>query len=80
MTANQRRLEKKRKQKEMFDSQYDMKDDSEFYDNWKLEMEQQAKVSVRGVDSMSTILLVFRRYFAALYVMMMHWIEILIHF
>lgn len=45
MTADERRAEKKRKLKEMFDTQYDMKGDTEFYDNWKEELEQQAKVS-----------------------------------
>ena len=44
MTAYERRLEKKKKLKEMFDSQYDMKGDSEFYDSWKAELEEQAKV------------------------------------
>lgn len=45
MTANERRMEKKRQLKEAFDSQYDMKGDSEFYDTWKAELEEQAKVT-----------------------------------
>ncbi|KAJ8313478.1 hypothetical protein KUTeg_008971, partial [Tegillarca granosa] len=45
MTATERRNEKKRKMKEMFDSEYDMKGDTEFYDAWKLEAEQQAKLN-----------------------------------
>ncbi|XP_053392079.1 ribosome biogenesis protein BMS1 homolog [Mercenaria mercenaria] len=45
MTAEERRVEKKRKLKEMFDTQYDMKGDTEFYDNWKEELEQQAKMN-----------------------------------
>ena len=49
MTANERRMEKKRQLKEMFDSQYDMKGDSEFYDTWKAELEEQAKVKLRAV-------------------------------
>lgn len=44
MTAQERREEKKRKLKEAFNAQYDLKDDSEFYDTWKAETEQQAKV------------------------------------
>ena len=44
MTADERRNEKKRKLKDMFDTQYDMKGDTEFYDNWKAELEVQAKV------------------------------------
>ena len=46
MTADERRAEKKRKLKEMFDTQYDMKGDTEFYDNWKEELDQQAKVGI----------------------------------
>ncbi|XP_060567637.1 ribosome biogenesis protein BMS1 homolog [Ruditapes philippinarum] len=45
MTAEERRAEKKRKLKEMFDTQYDMKGDTEFYDNWKEELDQQAKMN-----------------------------------
>ena len=44
MTANERRLEKKRKLKEAFDTLYDQKGD-EFYDTWKAELEIQAKVT-----------------------------------
>lgn len=43
-TALERRMEKKKKLKEMFDNEYDMKGDNEFYDNWKLQNEEQAKV------------------------------------
>ena len=50
MTAEERRqarLEKKRKRKEEFDARYDIKTDGddEFYQAWKAEMEEQAKVS-----------------------------------
>lgn len=44
MTSEEKRAEKKRKLKAMFDSTYDMKGDTEFYDNWKEEAVQQAKV------------------------------------
>jgi len=44
MTPNERRTEKKRKQKEMFDSQYDNKGDTLFYDTWKAQAEEQARV------------------------------------
>ena len=37
-------MEKKRRLKEMFDQEYDVKGDSEFYDSWKSENEQQAQV------------------------------------
>lgn len=43
-TAMERRMEKKKKLKELFDNEYDMKGDNEFYDNWKLANEEQAKV------------------------------------
>lgn len=42
----ERRMEKKKKLKELFDNEYDMKGDNEFYDNWKLANEEQAKVHV----------------------------------
>lgn len=45
MTADERRAAKKRKLKDMFDTQYDMKGDSEFYDTWKEETEQQARMN-----------------------------------
>ncbi|KAL5018103.1 hypothetical protein ScPMuIL_003825 [Solemya velum] len=45
MTAMERREEKKRKLKETFDKEYDLKDDAEFYENWKSEAEQQAKMN-----------------------------------
>ena len=48
MTANERRIEKKRKLKEAFDTLYDQKGD-EFYDTWKSELEEQAKVSLHWV-------------------------------
>ena len=49
MTAEERRqdrLEKKRKTKEEFDARYDIKTDGDddFYQAWKAEMEEQAKV------------------------------------
>ena len=49
MTAEERRqdrLEKKRKRKEEFDARYDIKTDGDddFYQAWKAEMEEQAKV------------------------------------
>lgn len=40
----ERRMEKKKKLKELFDNEYDKKGDNEFYDNWKLANEEQAKV------------------------------------
>lgn len=60
MTADERRAEKKRKLKEMFDTQYDMKGDTEFYDNWKEELEQQAKVRnscfvIKGIDGLAAL-------------------------
>ncbi|XP_052262735.1 ribosome biogenesis protein BMS1 homolog isoform X1 [Dreissena polymorpha] len=45
MTSEERRADKKRKLKEMFDSTYDMKGDTEFYDNWKEENEKQAQMN-----------------------------------
>lgn len=53
MSAEERRAEKKRKLKEMFDSQYDMKGDTEFYDNWKEELAQQAKVGYFHTDNVT---------------------------
>ena len=48
MTAEERREAKRKKRKAEFDAQYDhrIKDDDEFYQAWKGEMEQQAKVGV----------------------------------
>ena len=45
-TATERRMEKKKKLKELFDNEYDMKGDNEFYDSWKQANEEQAKVCV----------------------------------
>uniref|UniRef100_A0A0B7A613 Bms1-type G domain-containing protein n=1 Tax=Arion vulgaris TaxID=1028688 RepID=A0A0B7A613_9EUPU len=45
MSAQERRMAKKRKIKEMFDKDYDMKGDSEFYDSWKAETDEQAKLN-----------------------------------
>ena len=45
-TATERRIEKKKKLKELFDNEYDMKGDNEFYDSWKQANEEQAKVCV----------------------------------
>jgi hypothetical protein len=49
MTAEERRqerLEKKKKRKEEFDAMYDVKTDGddEFYQSWKSQLEEQAKV------------------------------------
>ena len=46
MTAHERRLEKKRKLKETFDNDYDMKGDNEYYETWKAEASEQAEVNV----------------------------------
>lgn len=46
MSAQERRLAKKRKMKELFDNEYDMKGDNEFYESWKAETDEQAKVRV----------------------------------
>lgn len=51
MTAIERREEKKKKLKEVFDTQYDLKDDSQFYDSWKQENELQAQVNKKNVQS-----------------------------
>ncbi|CAG5122657.1 unnamed protein product, partial [Candidula unifasciata] len=45
MSAQEKRLAKKRKVKEMFDKDYDMKGDNEYYDNWKAETDEQAKLN-----------------------------------
>ncbi|XP_046584794.1 ribosome biogenesis protein BMS1 homolog [Haliotis rubra] len=45
MTAAERRIEKKRKLKEMFDQEYDMKGDSEFYDTWKADLQKQSELN-----------------------------------
>ncbi|KAH9519775.1 Glycoside hydrolase 2 (Mannanase, beta-galactosidase) [Bulinus truncatus] len=45
MTAQERRMAKKRKIKELFDKEYDNKGDADFYDNWKQETEEQAKLN-----------------------------------
>ncbi|XP_048248671.1 ribosome biogenesis protein BMS1 homolog isoform X1 [Haliotis rufescens] len=45
MTAAERRVEKKRKLKEMFDQEYDMKGDSEFYDTWKADLQKQSELN-----------------------------------
>lgn len=46
MSARERRLEKKRKIKERFDMEYDGKGDNAFYETWKSEADEQAKVSL----------------------------------
>ncbi|KAK3583604.1 hypothetical protein CHS0354_039426 [Potamilus streckersoni] len=53
MTAGERRLEKKRKLKEMFDQVYDMKGDTEFYDNWKAEAEEQARLNKAEFENLA---------------------------
>ncbi|GFO38107.1 ribosome biogenesis protein bms1 [Plakobranchus ocellatus] len=45
MTAQERRLAKKRKIKELFDRDYDSKGDDQFYETWKAEMDEQAKLN-----------------------------------
>ncbi|XP_059163820.1 ribosome biogenesis protein BMS1 homolog [Physella acuta] len=45
MTAQERRMHKKRKIKEMFDKEYDSKGDNDFYDSWKQEADDQAKMN-----------------------------------
>ncbi|WAQ97349.1 BMS1-like protein [Mya arenaria] len=52
MSGEERRAEKKRKLKEMFDTTYDMKGDTEFYDNWKEEMANQAKMNKSVFEDM----------------------------
>lgn len=44
MTAAERRERKKRKLKERFDNEYDLKGDDQFYEEWKSEAEGQARV------------------------------------
>lgn len=51
-TAMERRMEKKKKLKELFDNEYDMKGDNEFYDNWKLANEEQAKLNRAEFENM----------------------------
>ena len=46
MSAQERRLAKKRKIKEMFDKDYDSKGDDQFYESWRAEMDEQAKVRI----------------------------------
>ncbi|XP_012941339.1 ribosome biogenesis protein BMS1 homolog isoform X2 [Aplysia californica] len=45
MTAHERRLAKKRKIKEVFDNEYDMKGDNEFYESWRAETAEQATLN-----------------------------------
>ncbi|ESO87420.1 hypothetical protein LOTGIDRAFT_166570 [Lottia gigantea] len=52
MTANERRQIRKERQKEAFDEQYDLKDESAFYDEWKADLEKQAKLNRAEFDSM----------------------------
>ncbi|XP_041362770.1 ribosome biogenesis protein BMS1 homolog [Gigantopelta aegis] len=52
MTSMERRVEKKRKLKEMFDKEYDVKGDSEFYDAWKAENQQQAQLNRAEFESL----------------------------
>ncbi|CAC5392616.1 BMS1 [Mytilus coruscus] len=52
MTSMERREAKKKRLKDAFNAQYDMKDDSEFYDSWKAETEQQAKLNRAEFESM----------------------------
>nr|KAG5696027.1 hypothetical protein BaRGS_013933 [Batillaria attramentaria] len=53
MTATERRLEKKRKMKEMFNAEYDTKGDDQFYTAWKAEMEEQAKLNRNEFENLS---------------------------
>ncbi|XP_033758019.1 ribosome biogenesis protein BMS1 homolog [Pecten maximus] len=52
MSAHEKRTAKKKKLKEVFDKQYDMKDDSEFYDSWKQENELQAELNRAEFENM----------------------------
>ncbi|GFS24785.1 ribosome biogenesis protein BMS1 [Elysia marginata] len=52
MSAQERRLAKKRKIKEMFDKEYDSKGDDQFYDSWKAEMDEQAKLNRSEFEEM----------------------------
>ncbi|XP_063445799.1 ribosome biogenesis protein BMS1 homolog [Mytilus trossulus] len=52
MTSIERRDAKKKRLKDAFNAQYDMKDDSEFYDSWKAETEQQAKLNRAEFEAM----------------------------
>lgn len=52
MSAHEKRIAKKKKLKEVFDKQYDMKDDSEFYDSWKQENELQAQLNRAEFENM----------------------------
>lgn len=45
MSAQERRMAKKRKIKELFDKEYDSKGDDQFYESWKAEMDEQAKLN-----------------------------------
>lgn len=44
-TAKEKRMEKKRRLKEMFDAEYDDKGDNEYFDSLKTEMSQQAQMN-----------------------------------
>ena len=44
MTAHERRLAKKKKLKDVFDNDYDMKGENEFHDSWKAEVNEQSEV------------------------------------
>lgn len=45
-TKREKLLEKKRRLKEMFDSEYDGKDDGDHFDTLKAELSQQAQVTI----------------------------------
>ncbi|RUS90079.1 hypothetical protein EGW08_002121 [Elysia chlorotica] len=45
MSAQERRAAKKKKIKELFDKEYDSKGDDQFYESWKAEMDEQAKLN-----------------------------------
>ncbi|OWF49820.1 Ribosome biogenesis protein BMS1-like [Mizuhopecten yessoensis] len=51
-SAHEKRVDRKKKLKEVFDKQYDMKDDSEFYDSWKQENELQAQLNRAEFENM----------------------------
>jgi len=44
-SAHERRLEKKKKLKDVFDNDYDMKGSNEFYETWKAETNEQAELN-----------------------------------
>jgi len=52
MTAHERRLQKKKKMKETFDNEYDMKGDNEYYESWRTETQEQAEMNKSEFEEM----------------------------